>query len=90
MRAIWFELNSSKIIDIRFGESQFKIRDDFWYDWLPDGSKERTTAFCPNLVPDTPKNREIVEKIKSIYKEIKDFTDAKEKEMYQVRMNLRR
>ena len=87
MRAIEFQLSSTKLIEVRFGESQFKLRDEFWYDFTPDGG-EKTTSFCPNLVKDTPTNRELVERIKYIYRQIKDYTDAREKDMWSLRHKL--
>lgn len=84
MRAIEFQLNSSKVIEVRFGESSFKKIDEFWTDFKPDGS-EKTTTFIPNIVKDTPANREIVEAIRRNYAEVKEFTDAKEKQMYALR-----
>lgn len=87
MRAIWFEENSSKLIDIRLGESNFKVIDDFWFDWKPDGG-EKTTAFCPNLVPDTENNRAVIQEIKKNRADKKKIVDEFDKQMYQIRNKL--
>ena len=89
MKAIEFQLGASKLIEVRFGESSFKKIDDFWTDFTPDGS-EKTTTFIPNIVKDTPANREIVEAIKQNYAEVKEFTDVKEKQMYALRNQFER
>lgn len=85
MRAIEFQLNASKLLDVRFGESEFKVRDEFWYDFRPDSDGVKTTSFCPNLVKDTPNNREVIEALKRLYQEQKAANDAYDKQMYAIR-----
>lgn len=84
MRAIEFSLGATKLLDIRYGESQFKIIDEFWCDFKPDGG-EKTTSFLPCICKDTPENRELVGRIQDIYKQIKDYTDARERDILQIR-----
>jgi hypothetical protein len=85
MRAIEWTLNVQKLIDIRYGESEFKVIQEFWYEWSPDGG-EKTTAFKPNLVPDTPTNRQIIDTIANDYIERKRINDEFDKNLY-VKMN---
>jgi len=85
MRAIEINLNISRLIDIRYGESQFKRIDEFWFDFKPDGSKERTSAFAPNLFRDTEHNRAIIQKIADTYTDLKKITDSYEKNVSQLR-----
>lgn len=84
MEAIEFTLNSSKLLDVRFGTSEFKKIDEFWYDFKPHGG-EKTTSFCPNLIKRTPRNEELVECLKRHYEKVKAANDAFDKEMYQLR-----
>lgn len=87
MRAIEFQLNVTKELDIRFGESQFKTIDEFWTDFKPDGG-EKTTAFKPCIVKDTEHNRAVVEKIREEYAELKAWTDSKERNIIRLRNTL--
>ncbi len=89
MRAIEFQLDSSKLIAVRYGESQFKKIDDFWYDFTPDGG-EKTTAFAPCLVKDTPNNREIITVIQLLYEEHKKASDELSKKEYKLRNQFER
>lgn len=84
MKAIEFQLNVTKLLDIRFGDSEFKKVDDFWYDFRPEGG-DKTTTFCPNLIKDTPTNRELVQSLQRHYFKVKAANDAFDKEMYQIR-----
>ena len=89
VRAIEFQLDATKLLVIRYGESQFKKIDEFWYDFTPDGG-EKTTAFSPSLVKDTPKNRELVQRIQANYAELKKITDDYSKQEYAIRNQLER
>lgn len=89
MRAIEFQLDLSKLIQVRFGESSFKKIDEFWTDFKPDGS-ERTTTFIPNIIKDTPVNREVVEQIRDGYEKVKTYTDKWDKQMYALRNQFER
>jgi hypothetical protein len=87
MRAIEFQLGATKLLDIRYGESQFKTIDEFWTDFKPDGG-EKTTSFKPCIVKDTEHNRAIVEAIKRVYQELKQITDEKERQVLRLRNTL--
>lgn len=89
MRAIQFEQGADKVITVRYGESAFKKTDDFWFDFKPDGG-EKTTSFCPNLVPDTEDNRAAVDELiaNSIAKKAAD--DEFDRKMYQILNKLKR
>lgn len=78
MRAIEFTLGATKLLEVRFGESQFKTIDDFWIDFKPDGG-EKTTAFKPCVCKDTERNRAVVQNIKKHYEDLKRHTDEVEK-----------
>lgn len=84
MKAIEFQLDASKIIQFRFGESSLKPIDEFWTDFKPQGG-EKTTAFIPNIIKDTPKNRELVEQIRDGYEALKAYSDKWDKQMYSLR-----
>lgn len=88
MRAIEFQLNVTKELDIRFGESQFKTIDDFWTDFKPDGAEKTTTAFKPHVVKDTEHNRAVIERIRQEYAELKAWTDSKERNVLRLRNTL--
>ena len=87
MRAIEFQLGATKLLDIRYGESQFKTIDEFWVDFKPDGG-EKTTAFLPSVCKDTEHNRAVIERIKEEYTELKQWTDSKEKNVIRLRHSL--
>jgi hypothetical protein len=87
MRAIEFQLGATKLLDIRYGESNFKVIDEFWIDFKPD-SGEKTTAFVPCVCKDTEKNRIVVKQIQEIYQELKRITDEKEKQVITLRHQL--
>jgi hypothetical protein len=87
MRAIEFQLGATKLLDIRYGESNFKTVDEFWIDFKPDGG-EKTTAFKPCVVKDTEHNRAVVEKIREEYAELKEWTDSKERNVLRLRHQL--
>lgn len=87
MRAIEFQLGATKLLDVRYGESQFKVIDNFWIDFKPDGG-EKTTTFLPSLCKDTEKNRMLVTMIQQEYAELKQITDSKEKNVIQLRHQL--
>jgi hypothetical protein len=84
MRAIHFTLDVTKLLEVRFGESSFKPIDEYWTDFKPDNG-EKTTTFIPNIVKDTPTNREIVVALELNYAEQKAANDAFEKRMYELR-----
>lgn len=87
MRAIEFQLNTVKLMDVRYGESQFKKIDDFWVDFTPDDGV-KIISFLANVVKDTPRNREIVDALVRHYQGVKAANDTYDKEMYQLRNQL--
>jgi hypothetical protein len=74
MRAIQFELNVSKLLDIRYGESSFKRIDEFWTDFTPLGG-EKTTTFIPNIIKWTEGNDALVIAMQQMYAEVKNIDD---------------
>jgi len=89
MRAIRFEANSLKVIEVTYGESAFKKIDEFWLDFTPDGG-EKTTAFAASLVKDTPMNRTTVQALVDNSLAAKEMADKFDKNMYQIRNRLER
>jgi hypothetical protein len=87
MKAIEFQLNTLKLLDVRFGESSFKPKDEFWTDFTPVNG-EKTTTFLPNIVRDSPKNREVVTALGIHYADQKRMNDEFDKKMYQLRNQL--
>jgi len=89
VRAISFSEGADKLITIQYGDSDFKIIEEFWYDFRPDGRGGMvTTAFMPNLVPDTPSNRAVVQEIADNRAAKKAQMDKYDNEMYQIRNKL--
>lgn len=87
MRAIEFQLDATKLLQVRFGESSFKPIDEFWTDFKPDGG-EKTTTFLPCICKDTENNRKVVTEIRAQYVELKSYTDMKEKGVLWLRNKL--
>lgn len=89
MEAIEFTLGATKLLEVRYGTSEFKKVDDFWYDFKPHGG-EKTTAFCPNLIKRTPRNEELVECLRRHYENVKRTNDVFDQEMYKLRNQFER
>jgi hypothetical protein len=88
MKAIQFSKEADQIIHLRFGESQFKKVDDFWFDFTIDGVK--TTSFAANLVPDTPENRMALDEIIENSRKQKAANDEFEKNFYRLLNTIKR
>jgi len=84
LKAIAFDLDITKLLTVRFGESSFKKVDEFWTDFTPQGG-EKTTIFLPNIVKHTVKNEQLVLAIQENYRDAKEAADAYDKKMYELR-----
>lgn len=89
MKAIEFQLDVTKLLQVRFGESSFKLIDEFWTDFKPDGG-EKTTSFIPCVVPDTEGNRNLIVAISQVYIDKKKADDDYERLVLKLRNQLKR
>lgn len=84
MRAIELNITITKLLEVRFGESDFKTVDEFWTDFKPDGG-EKSTNIKANVIKDTEGNRNLVIALEQMYKEQKAATDAFEQKVIRLR-----